>query len=76
MQNTYKLCNLVIKGEKHREEMYLGKTKKDRVELTTVGNSMMADLVLLVNSFSFSFISFLNIYTGYKISVKDNCFTN
>ena len=50
MQNTYKLSNLVIKGEKHREEMYLGKTKKDRVELTTVGNSMMADLVLLVNS--------------------------
>ena len=24
----------------------------------------------------FIFISFLNIYTGYKISVKDNCFTN
>ena len=49
MQNTYKLCNLFIKGEKHREEMYLGKTKKDRVELMTVGNSMMADLMLLVN---------------------------
>ena len=28
MQNTYKLCNVVIKGEKHREEIYLGKTKK------------------------------------------------
>ena len=52
MQNTYKLCNLVTKGEKHREEIYLGKTKKDRVGLTTVGNSMMADLVLLVNSIS------------------------
>ena len=50
MQNTHKSRNVVIKGEKHQEEIYLGKTKKDRVELTTVGNSMMADLVLLVNS--------------------------
>ena len=50
MQITYELCKLVNKGEKHREEMYLGKVKKDRVELTTVGNSMIANLVLLVKS--------------------------
>ena len=49
-ERHYKLCNLVIKREKHREEIYLGKTKKDRVELTTVANSMMAGIVLLVNS--------------------------
>ena len=32
--------------------MYLGKTKKDRMESTTVGNSMMADLVLLFSKLS------------------------
>ena len=51
MQNKFNLCNLIIIGEKHRERMYPGeKTGKDILELTTVGNSMMADLVLLVNS--------------------------
>ena len=32
-------------------------------------------VTLSMKDISFSF-SFLNVYTGYKISVKDNCFTN
>ena len=62
MQNTYKLCNLVIKGEKHREDMNLGKTKKTE-ELTTIETAMMTDLYLSYfspGSFLLDVFSFTN----------------
>ena len=40
-----------------------------------LGVSRLASAGGPMGDFHFIF-SFLNIYTGYKISVKDNCFTN